>query len=245
MFNHPGANTYETPHGNIMVYPEPTTANDLGFKLTASPPLPALPHHPRGTPLTRLASIVTYPLATLLSFIRRRPADGRRAFHNAVPPILRNHLVVVTPPPESVFPTRYPLTDQVRNWLTFPDTLKTITVLRSRQVREVYIHDFDGGLVGHQYIKRGDVLFTAGAAFYVSREIGALPPYPGWIESFIALEGHTIDREMVILYVLARYVEFPITYGGREVRYDTEWGGRSEESEHQRGVGEEADGECL
>ena len=45
-------------------------------------------------------------------------------------------------------------------------------------------------------------------------EIGSLPSQARWMEGLVALEGHTINREKVTLFLPSRYVEPPEVSGG-------------------------------
>ena len=114
-------NTYPTPEGNVTVYPR-LAKNELGFILELRTPPSERPRTPSIT-IARIWTLLTGFLINLITLCSGKPATPSQIFRQIVPQILRNHLIVVTPPPESIFPNLYPLTDHVRVWFSHNTTI--------------------------------------------------------------------------------------------------------------------------
>ena len=203
----PGENTYPTPTGDVTVYPKPAD-NELGFVLTLRNPPSERPRAP-STTIARLWTLIVGFFIKITSHYPWKPTTHSQTFRRVVPTILWDHLVVVTPPPESAFPSMYPLSDRVRIWFSCNATIRTLKFLRLSGVPEYTVVNFRRDQRGRQRIKIGNVVFVCETAIYVTEEIGPLPPQTGWADDLVALEGHTIDREMVVIHVPADYVEAP------------------------------------
>lgn len=126
-----------------------------------------------------------------------------------VSPVLRENLVIVTPPSRTPFPLHYPLLQQTRIWYA-PSTVWTILQnSRVNSVPEVHIYAYPENRKGSKKAKLGDVIFIEQEGYMITGEYGPTPRYEGGREGIIALEGHTIDREMVLLMVPTEYMERP------------------------------------
>ena len=207
----PGENTYPTPTGDVTVYPQPAD-NELGFVLTLRNPPPERPRAP-STIIACLWTLLIGFFIKITSHYPWKPTTHSQTFRRVVPAILRDHLVIVTPPPGSAFPSLDPLADHVRVWFSFNSTVRILRFLRQSNVSEYTIVNYRRDQLGLQRLKAGKVVFVCETAIYITDEIGPLPPQTGWADNLVALEGHTIDRELVVIHVPAQYVEAPIMSG--------------------------------
>lgn len=220
-------NVYRGAHRHFTIYPEVSAANPFGFVIRTEPPLrvPASYPHPRGGAPATLRAALTYPifaLKALLAYTIALPSrwcysvvpEVPQKDHLIVPEVLQGFLILVTPPPGTFFPVHYPTTDTVRVWLSPSSTVNCIATLRANGVPETLILEHPTELTGQQKIHPGDILFVRGKGYYVSGEIGPLPDWVSWGKKLVALQTHTIDREMNILYVPSHYVAPPEMSGG-------------------------------
>jgi hypothetical protein len=203
-----GENTYRTPKGNVTIYPKETDANQLGFTLEFSTPPRETPRAPSSV-LAHLRVFLTWALAKITPSYFDRPTTHSQLFKRVVPSILRDHLIIVTPPPTSPFPTWYPRSDHTRTWHSHETTFHAVQTLREHRIQEVYVFSIHIEHLGQQRVKTGDVIFICDTAIYITDEIGLLPPWSAWTEKFVVMEGHTLNREMVTVYLPARYAEPP------------------------------------
>lgn len=210
------SNTYLTSFGPVVTYPEPTPTNPYGFIIKTEPSLstPDVRPRPRITLRFILWTIFAYPLFALEALFKWRPFSETTPHHPVIPAVLRDHLIIITPPPGTPFPLRYPFTSSVRIWFSPSAALASIATFRASGVPEILILPYPITQIGQKRIQRGDVIFVGGIGYYVTGEIGSLPSQARWMEGLVALEGHTINREKVTLFLPSRYVEPPEVSGG-------------------------------
>jgi hypothetical protein len=197
--------TYLTSGGIITLLPKFTSQNDYGFVFETHPaenaPSPPL--------LIRLREFITTRILPIITCDRKKPIASTLVRNQIVPSSLQHHLINITPPANSTFPTQFPRSDQIRIWLTPARAWKIVQVLREEGLPEVYIIQYPSHLRSERLIKAGDVIFVEGNGYYISGEIGQLPFWAGWMSRFVALEGYNVNRERVLIFVPNGYMETP------------------------------------
>jgi hypothetical protein len=210
--NHPSSNTYLTPEGPIIAFPTVNSENPYGFILETNPPYTEAP--PRRTfryILWEIWHYLCHLTLILLSVIKRSPMEDQTDFWKIVPPYLRQHLIVITPPPNTPLPTWYPPSTDIRTWHNLPITWSAVQFMRESYVPEVHIHPHPPQYLGQQLIKEGDLIFVGGMGIFITDEIG---PYSILGErEVVALEGHTIKREAILVFIPMEYTERPEVSG--------------------------------
>ena len=204
-------NTYPTANGILAVRPKSSSENAYGFVLEAvTTEDTPVPHVPLRFNLRIIIRIILGHLGVIWAMlVLRRPPTPREVFYQIVPALIHNHLIIVTPPPDTPLSFRYPVENQVRIW----NTPRTVQVAVSSEkvsgVPKLYVYDIPAQLTGEQRLKQGDVIFINKTGILVTKEYGPLPEWPGFDETFVVSEGHTVDLELVLVYVLRRYMEPP------------------------------------
>jgi hypothetical protein len=56
-------------------------------------------------------------------------------------------------------------------------------------------------------MKAGDIVFVNRIGYYISEEIGQLPPEADWMSRYVALAGYTAEDELVLLFTIPSYVQ--------------------------------------
>jgi hypothetical protein len=199
-------NIYLTQHGLVTLIPELSTSNDFGFILKTEIIVEA-------TESTRIAddkSIMT--LANTVATILGQLTFRHQSTSNQIIPItFQDHLVIIAPPPQSTLPMRYPLSPYARTWLSPSNTWKLVLHLRTSRLAENFILRYPHSQTGNQSMKAGDIVFINRIGYYISEEIGRLPPEAEWMSRYVALAGYTAEGEMVLLFTIPDYVRPPVT----------------------------------
>jgi hypothetical protein len=78
---------------------------------------------------------------------------------------------------------------------------------------EVFVPQFDPTLVGEQRIRPGDVIFVNQTGYFITRDYGELPNSNEFPNDLIAMEGHTIDQVLTLLFIPRRYLVPPEEFG--------------------------------
>lgn len=148
-------------------------------------------------------------LASIASIFKFTTLSHRLAPQHIVSPILRENLVIVTPPPGTPFPLRYPHSNQTRIWYVPTTVWIIIQNSRANHVPEVHICAYPENKMGSKKAKIGDIIFVEQEGYMITGKYGPTPRYEVGREGEVALEGHTIDREMVLLMIPGEYMERP------------------------------------
>ena len=240
-------NTYIVFRGIITVYPiydEAEPGRDLGFRLVveeadtqpfvrtslASPTIPPFRNFaltpPPETQKSYVPSFVTLNNWVVSQFeaylcgwrtTPKPPIPQDTEFSHVVPLELHDHIIVVTPPPLSMFPMRYPALrlQEHRYWRSKNDTARTVRTYRLLSLPEVHVPTLsDPTLFGARRAKPGDVIFVNRTAYFLTLDIGELPynnEFP--FKDTIVMEAQSKDRTATILFVPRRYLEPPAHFG--------------------------------
>lgn len=197
---HQGANTYTTLLGPITIYPVATpysNANPLGFILR----IDQVENEGHD-------GVDTYPRSTS-PFTQAESESAESTLEEIIPYSLQDHLIIVTPPPSTMFPMRYPRNDSLRVWCSPVNTGRILQGARARQTLEVTIPPYNDYLMGSQRIQPGDLLLVNQTGYFITYDIGPLPTETDVKEEWVAVEGRTITGEVVILRLPRRYMEQP------------------------------------
>lgn len=209
--NTPLYNTYRTSYGTLTVRPRLNPDNRYGFILETvtaeDSPAPRAPQ--RFEPCTLLWALLSQFWLIWAQYLARRPPTLNELFCQIVPAPIHQHLIVVTPPPSTPLALRYPTEGQTRIWISPPNVQCLISASVATGVPQFYVHDYPVQRLGEQRIKQGSLVFIRKTGILITQEYGPLPIWPGWRESFVVSEGRTIDHELVLVYVLHKYMEPP------------------------------------
>ena len=223
VLNHPSVNTYTTPEGPITTTPVLDSENPYGFVLKTDPPQTEV-HRP---PTFRFQTwfwwqYLIHLLTLLITLFKKDPDDDQIHFRQIVPSCLRHHLIVTTPPLSTFLPTRYPPSTKIRTWHNLPITWSAIQFLRESNVPEIHIHPHSPQHVGQQLIKEGDLIFVGGMGIFITDEIGPYTVSEG--REVVAMEGHTIKKEIILVFVPEAYAEPPEVSGKEFVEENKDQG---------------------
>lgn len=162
-------------------------------------------------------------------------------FHRVVPESIRDHLVVVTPPPATIFPQLYPGvgTNDYRIWKSGENVWKEVGILFASGVPVISIPHMSPDKIGCRSIEPGTILFFKEIAYYVTKDIGELPLTPEFPERMVALEAHTIERTLVLVLLPRDYATTPIEFeepiwGTEEIEEEAIWGSEKELADAMR-----------
>ena len=230
--HHSLGNTYQTPIGNVTAYPVKSSVNPYGFTIETDPPQTE-PPSPR-TPRFEVWFIWQYfihLLVTIIAFMRGKQ-DKEPSCDSIIPFCLRHHLIVLTPPSNTPFPTWYPPSTGTRAWYTFTKTWNAVQFLRESQVPEIHILPHPPHLLSRNLIREGKVIFVGGMGIYITDEIG---PYhlPDGGREVVAMEGHTIKREMILVFMPVEYAKKP-DFEGQEFVEKSKYERGKEEEEYEQ-----------
>lgn len=207
----PSYNTYLTTNGTVTVRTKPAPENAYGFVLetVATEDTSA----PRARALYDFRSLfwtfIGYLGLVWVRLILQRPPTVQELFHTVIPSPIRNFLIIVTPPPGTPFLTRCPVEGQVRLWTNPSNVQVAVSALIASGIPKLYVHDYSPHQLGEQRLKQGDVVFINKEGILLTKEYGPLPIWPGWKETFVVSEGRRVDRELVLVFVLRKYMEPP------------------------------------
>ena len=92
--------------------------------------------------------------------------------------------------------------------------------MRACGVPEVHISILDPTLHGAQKAKPGNVIFYQEVGYYITRDIGELPENEQFAPGTIAMEGHTLNRTLTLLFIHSKHLVPPHVFeevieGGR------------------------------
>lgn len=211
LLNHPSFSMYNTPSGKIAVFPglSPKSWNNpYGFTIRYRPAAePGTRFNPR---IAKIKAFLTPPsLASIRSALPCGIKPKKRGFYKVVPPILRNHLIIIKPPLESVLPIRHPTEDRTRIWLSSSTVTTVLQAHQNSYVREVYVPEHPSHLIGSHRAEPGDVVFIEKTGYYLTSDIGLVSSPDSSAHRMVAMEARTVTKELVILYLPHKYVTPP------------------------------------
>lgn len=132
-------------------------------------------------------------------------------FQRIVPEELRDHLIIITPPLWSAFPTLYPpsMNPAPRVWLDPEQTAQEVLIRRQYAYPEVRIPLYASGLVGRKRANLGDIIFHKETAYYLTMDIGELAPTTPTDSDIIVMEARQCDQTHVLMFIPRCYLVPP------------------------------------
>ena len=126
-------NSYLTPKGWVTVYPQVSTRNNFGFVLRIKEPSTEFPNNGElAVLISWLQSGLLSLITTIFSFLKCSPSVHPPYFRQIVPPDLRWHLIVTTPPVGSPLSILHGQNKETRMWFTPASTQSIVWSLRQK-----------------------------------------------------------------------------------------------------------------